>query len=256
MARAALPVLKASASDLRHLRILWLSGETLPPTTLERLQAAMPATLIRNVYGLTEAGHTIFINTPRHGAMGVIANSELVGRSIRVDTPGLRPGESGLVGPIMVRKRSTALDSRSEGTLDDAWIETGDLGFTDFTGAVHFLSRVRDIVVVDGRKIGTAEVEDALRFHTDVADAAVVAMPNPTTGERVLAVIVVRGPVSDDDLRRFLISRLPRAAIPAVFVRCAALPKTPSGKTDRQALRNSLLGPINVDTSTRERATP
>ena len=113
---------------------------------------------------------------------------------------------------------------------------TGDLARVDEAGNVTIVDRIKDLIKVNALAVSPTEVEAALRDHPAVADVAVVAVPDPRTGERPVAHVVTAGDVADDDLDAWAAARLAPHKRPARYHRVAALPRTPSGKVLRRAL--------------------
>jgi O-succinylbenzoic acid--CoA ligase len=118
----------------------------------------------------------------------------------------------------------------------DGWFTTGDLGTWD--GArLTVLGRADDVVVTGGEKVAPTAVEARLREHPAVVDVAVVGVPDPEWGQRVVAVVVLRAPLSLAGAREHVAGPLPRAAAPRELRVVGALPLLPSGKVDRVGLR-------------------
>ena len=78
-------------------------------------------------------------------------------------------------------------------TLVDGWLRTGDAGYMDGEGFVYLVDRVKDMIVSGGENVFSAEVENALSAHADVVECAVIGVPDDTWGERVHAIVRVRG---------------------------------------------------------------
>jgi len=111
----------------------------------------------------------------------------------------------------------------------------------DDEGYVRITGRLKDVVIRNGENIGTAEVEELLRAHPEVADAAVFGVPDDRTGERVCAVVELapRAPGLDlEGVAAFLRSRgLRRQAWPEQLETLDTLPRTVAGKIDTRQLR-------------------
>lgn len=124
------------------------------------------------------------------------------------------------------------------------WLRSGDLGRLDADGYLTVTGRLKDIIVRGGEKISATEVEDVLLRHPAVADAAVVGAPDERYGERPAAFVVLRpgaGPLDLAEVRRhFAQSGLARQKTPERLVITDALPRTPSGKVQKFALRDQL----------------
>lgn len=116
---------------------------------------------------------------------------------------------------------------------------TGDLARYRPDGQIEFHGRTDHQVKVRGYRIEPGEVEAALEAHPDVSEAAVIVGDGPGNQKQLIAYTVSRSPDTTpkpDELRRFLERRLPPFIIPSAFVSLEALPLTPIGKLDRQAL--------------------
>jgi o-succinylbenzoate---CoA ligase len=114
-------------------------------------------------------------------------------------------------------------------------VRTDDVGaWRD--GRLVVLGRADDVVVTGGEKVAPAAVEDRLRTHPSVVDVAVVGVPDEEWGARVVAVVVLRGPLTLQQARDHVAGPLPRAAAPRELRVVDALPLLPSGKVDRMGL--------------------
>jgi acetyl-CoA synthetase len=123
----------------------------------------------------------------------------------------------------------------------------GDGAKYDDDGAIWLLGRVDDVMLVSGHNISTTEVESALVSHPTVAEAAVVGAPDPTTGQAIVAFVILRGHVAEDEargadaikaLREHVAKEIGPIAKPRQIMVVADLPKTRSGKIMRRLLRD------------------
>ncbi|MER5785771.1 long-chain fatty acid--CoA ligase [Streptomyces mobaraensis] len=130
----------------------------------------------------------------------------------------------------------------------DGWLRTGDVGTITPDGYLTLTDRVKDVIKSGGEWISSVELENHLMAHPEVAEAAVVAVPDEKWGERPLAVVVLRDGHSVESgesgesaeyeaLRAFLGERVARWQLPERWVRVPAVPKTTVGKFDKKALR-------------------
>jgi acetyl-CoA synthetase len=135
---------------------------------------------------------------------------------------------------------------------------TGDGARRDADGYFWVMGRVDDVIKVSGHRLGTAEVESALVAHPGVAEAAVVARPDPVGGEAIVAFVTLkRGQAASgamaDELRAHVARELGAIARPAEVRFADALPKTRSGKIMRRLLRElASTGQVRGDTTTLE----
>ena len=126
---------------------------------------------------------------------------------------------------------------------EDGWLATGDLARIDAAGYVTLLGRRKDLIVRGGEKIFPEELEEALRRHPDVADAAVVGLADPAFGEVPVAFIVARTPGAplevaalDAHCRR----ELALFKVPRRYLAIDMLPRNPNGKLLKRELRERL----------------
>jgi len=123
---------------------------------------------------------------------------------------------------------------------EDGWAHMGDLGFVDESGFLHVVGRVKDIIIRGGTNINPYEVESILRTHPGIADACVVARPDPELGELPVAFLVTRNglELNREELVAFLKEKgLARYKWPDAVHRLDELPLSGPGKVNRKALR-------------------
>lgn len=189
-------------------------------------------------YGATEAiGKTVvraeaLLTSP--GCAGTPVASDLLilgddGREVPTGTVGLIYGRPhGRRAPAF-----RYLGADYAGTTAEGFVTVGDLGWLDADGRLHVSDRRTDLVVTGGANVFPAQVERVLAQHPDVADVAVVGLPDPRWGRTVHAVLVLRRPVPDEDLTAWCRDRLAPYACPASYERRAALSLTAAGKVSR-----------------------
>jgi acyl-CoA synthetase (AMP-forming)/AMP-acid ligase II len=130
---------------------------------------------------------------------------------------------------------------------EDGWVHMGDLGFVDDEGYLHVTGRIKDLVIRGGANINPHEVEAVVRSHPDVADVCVVGRPDRELGERAMAFVVARLPLTMDDLRRHLEAQgLARYKWPEFLELVDEIPLAGPGKADRRLLaeRAAASGPV------------
>jgi long-chain acyl-CoA synthetase len=123
-------------------------------------------------------------------------------------------------------------------TLPGGWLRTGDVGYLDADGFLYVTGRLDDMIITGAENVFPSDVEDVLYRHEAVAEAAVIGLPDPSWGQRVHAVVVLRpGSDSDDEqLALFCRQRLASYKCPRSFEFRDALSKTGAGKIDRRLL--------------------
>jgi len=169
----------------------------------------------------------------------------IAGNEIRIvdadgrDVPAGQDGEILTRGPELFTGYSDAA-LNTAAFLPGRWFRTGDVGRLDADGYLTVTDRLKDIIIRGGENISSKEVEDLLITHPAVADVAVIAAPDPVMGERVCAVVVTR-PGSSFDVAEarahFAAAGVARQKTPEVVMLMDELPRTPSGKVRKDALR-------------------
>lgn len=125
----------------------------------------------------------------------------------------------------------------------DGWYRTGDLGRMDDQGRLYVVGRLKELINRGGLHVSAAEVEMALVRHPGVADAGVIAVPDPVLGEAVCACVAPAGPRVPDlhELRGFLADSLARHKLPDELCLVDAIPRTAIGKVDRPDLATRVM---------------
>jgi long-chain acyl-CoA synthetase len=130
----------------------------------------------------------------------------------------------------------------TEETLHGGWLHTGDLGYMDSDGFYFIVDRAKDLVIRGGYNVYPREIEEVLYAHPDILEAAVIGKPDERLGEEVVAVVVLRagGSAGADDVIAYCKERLAAYKYPREIRFMDELPKGPSGKILKSALRGSL----------------
>lgn len=234
-----------AAADLSALRTAVVAGA---PATAELIHEFLRRGIdLQQGYGLTE---TLFATcmpagqgATCPGSAGVpMPNTEVrvvdVRSEVAVQTPDAA-GEVWVRGPNvaagMWRNSTAAVDA-------DGWFHTGDIGCWDDSGRLFLLDRLKDVIIVGGDNVYSAEVERALARFPGLVDIAVVGVPDRTAGESVLAVLACADDVTPElaELRRFGADRLAEYKLPTRIMVVATVPRNAMGKIDKPAIRAAL----------------
>ena len=126
----------------------------------------------------------------------------------------------------------------------DGWLRTGDVGFVDPRGYVQITDRSKDVIKSGGEWISSVELENAIIAHPEVAEAAVVGVPDDKWDERPLACVVRKSgsTVSPEELRAYLEDKVAKWWLPERWSFIDEIPKTSVGKFDKKVLRNLYAG--------------
>jgi long-chain acyl-CoA synthetase len=127
----------------------------------------------------------------------------------------------------------------AEAVTPDGWFKTGDAGFLDEEGFIYLHDRVKDMIVSGGENVYPAEIENVLMKHPQVADVAVIGVPDAKWGEAVKAIVVptAGATATADDLITFCRERLAGYKLPKSVDFAEVLPRNPSGKLLKRELR-------------------
>lgn len=246
--QAALREPQLFAARLPSLRLLGAGGATFGAELERELRGRLPHTALLNIYGLSET----------HSPATILRDAEFAGRpgsvgralpcmeiSVRSgDDVELPPGEAGEVWlrGSLVTSGYDGMPEATSAAIVDGWLRTGDVGRVDADGYLWILDRVKDMINRAGQKVFSVDVEEVLRSHPAVADAAVVAAPDPRAGETVAAFLVLAdgAALETAEVRSHVRQRLASWAVPSVVEFVEELPRNPTGKTDKPALRARL----------------
>jgi amino acid adenylation domain-containing protein len=245
--------------DYPDLRTVLFAGEVFPQKYLRDVMRLVPRAEFYNLYGPTETNVCTFYHVPHD--LDPAATSIPIGAAcantevFAVDTDGRVTGV-GEEGELLVRggtvmagywglpdKTSQVLGrNHLQPAFDDRIYRTGDIVRLAEDGNYFFVGRRDHMVKSRGYRIELGEIEQVLHQHDKVKEAAVVPVPDEEIGARLQAFVTPHEGISlsRDELQTFCLARLPTYMVPEGFRIRAELPKTSTGKTDRQALLASL----------------
>jgi long-chain acyl-CoA synthetase len=236
--------------DLATVDRVMTGGAPVPAPLLRRVLATMgPDTVVLTGYGLTEGTALVTLTAVRLGADGNLEHGRTIGRVLDGMTIAIRSEEgqflpSGSVGEIVVRGPNVMAGYHkapcdTAAAIADGWLLSGDLGYVDADGYAFIVDRKKDVIIRGGQNIYPADIEEVLYQVAGVAEVAVVGIPDDMLGEVPVAFVALQ-PAADVSATR-LIERckaeLAHYKVPAEIVIRPELPKGPTGKILRRALR-------------------
>lgn len=216
------------------------------PIAPARLRAAIArfGPVFQQGYASTEAPAITALTVADHARPELLSSvgRALPGVELSVRDEAGQPVPAGAVGEVCVRSGSVMpgywrRPDETAAVLRGGWLHTGDLGRLDPDGYLYLVGRARDMIIVGGWNCYAVPIEAALTEHPHVRAAAVVGVPDGTTGEAITAYVVADAPVDPADLRALVTARLGAVNAPARVGYLDALPLTPLGKPDKNALR-------------------
>ncbi|MFH8567499.1 long-chain fatty acid--CoA ligase [Streptomyces sp. NPDC017993] len=261
--------LDAKQRDVSCLRTVIIGGSACPPVLMRGFEERHGIRVV-HAWGMTE---TSPLGCVSHPPAGVSGEEEWTYRA----TQGRFPAsvEARLIGP---GGEELPWDGESAGELEvrgpwiagsyyggaqgeplrpedkfspDGWLRTGDVGTITHNGYLTLTDRAKDVIKSGGEWISSVELENHLMAHPDVAEAAVVAVPDDKWGERPLATVVLvdGAAIGYEELKAFLGERIARWQLPERWAVIPAVPKTSVGKFDKKVLRRQYAdGDLDVTT--------
>jgi acyl-CoA synthetase (AMP-forming)/AMP-acid ligase II len=220
-----------------------VAGAPPPTRTIERVESEL-GWEFNQLYGLTETSPFLTINRPR-AEYDDLSPSERARRLGRAGAPGLgvrlRVDEHGEVlaqSNVVLEGYWEQPDATAE-ALADGWFHTGDGGVIDPDGYLTISDRKKDVIISGGENVSSIEVEDALCSHPDVAEAAVIGVPDEKWGETVKALVVLTpgATASEHDLIEHCRAHLAHYKCPTSVEMRDELTRTATGKLQKFKLR-------------------
>lgn len=248
MYMALLEAIRTVGGEKPPLRLAISGGASLPLTVLEEFEQVFTIPVYEG-YGLTETSPVATFNQKdwpcKPGTVGRPiwgVDAEIARAEVEERIELLPAGE---LGEIVIRGHNVMKGylNRPEATAEaivDRWFRTGDLGTKDEDGYLTIVDRKKDMVLRGGFNVYPREVEEVLMRHPDVAQVAVIAVPHPTHGEEVCAVIVpAQGSTPDaDQIIAWSKTHLAGHKYPRLVEFVDAFPLGPSGKVLKRELKS------------------
>ncbi len=235
--------------DLRSLKKISAGGEATTPDLVERVRQRLQANYITE-FGMSEGP---LCRTRLNDDLKTVCGS--VGKPICPDDefrilddagralPPETDGELAARGPGIFAGYLKNPEENQRAFTTDGFFRTGDLARFDRSGNVTITGRIKDVINRGGEKISPAQVEKLLLAHTDIADAAVIGMPDRATGERVCAYVrpaVGKKPTPAEIIAFMTANGASKLLIPERFEFVNVLPLTEAGKHDKKVLREDI----------------
>ena len=226
-----------------------MTGASKMPEHTTRALFERYGLLVTEGYGLTECAPVVTTTTnvekttalTKIGSIGRV----LPGVEVRLVDESGENALRGDAGEIWVRGPNVFLgyfedpQATARALTDDGWLRTGDIAVIDDDGFFYLVDRAKDLIIVSGFNVYPAEVEEAIREHSAVAQAAVVGVEHPHSGEAVRAYVVLRpdAHLDEDAVIDHCRARLARYKCPTKVLFVSQLPTGATGKVLRRELR-------------------
>ncbi|WP_049656287.1 long-chain fatty acid--CoA ligase [Kitasatospora sp. MY 5-36] len=251
--------LDAGDYDTSSLRMVVIGGSACPPSLMKAYEERHGIRVL-HAWGMTETsplgsfaqppgGLTPEQEWPYRITQGIFPASveaRLIGPGgERMPHDGVSAGELEVRGPWIAGAYYGGAGQDpvrpDDKFSEDGWLRTGDVGTITADGYLTLTDRAKDVIKSGGEWISSVELENALMAHPDVAEAAVVAVPDEKWGERPLATVVLRPGATAGlkELRAFLGERIASWQLPERWSIVESVPKTSVGKFDKKVIRAS-----------------
>ncbi|MFR9794552.1 long-chain fatty acid--CoA ligase [Streptomyces sp. MS06] len=251
--------LTARPRDVSSLGQVTIGGSACPPSLMEAFDRL--GMRVCHAWGMTETSPLGTVARPPAHAIGTdeefgyrltqgrfpaSVEARLTGPGgERLPWDGESAGELEVRGPWIAGAYYNGPDADplrpADKFSEDGWLKTGDVGTISSDGFLTLTDRAKDVIKSGGEWISSVDLENALMSHPDVAEAAVVAVPDDKWGERPLATVVLKEGATADftSLRTFLAEEghIARWQLPERWTVVEAVPKTSVGKFDKKVLR-------------------
>ncbi len=221
----------ARADELARFRLCVSGSAPLPPDLFDAFETASGRRVLER-YGMTET--IMLVSNPydgerRRGTVGL----PLPGVELRLDEAR---SEVVVRGPNVFGGYRNRAEANAEAFDADGWFRTGDLGRFDEAGYLALVGRAKELIISGGYNVYPREIEEVLRLHPAVVDAAVVGTPDPAWGEVVTAFVEVRDTIVEAEVTAFVGQHLAAFKRPRLVHVIEALPRNALGKVQKHLL--------------------
>ncbi|MEE9912222.1 MAG: AMP-binding protein [Deltaproteobacteria bacterium] len=236
---------ETAKAQLASILVATSGGAPVPAALHERYQALTGKRMIE-AYGLSEASSATHMTpSPAGGPVGSIGVPlpDTRARIMDIET-GQRECETGEIGELVVKGPQIMRGywnnpELTGGVLKDGWFYTRDLARTDEEGFFYLVDRKDDMIISKGFNVYPGQIEDVIKQHPGVKDAAVVGVSDRLKGQAIVAVIALKdGEQADkEELLKYCKDHLPDYRVPKAILIRETIPRDPAGKLLRRILR-------------------
>ena len=236
-----------SQYDTDQWRLMHIGAQPVPPSLIKRWKQVFPNHQYDTNYGLSESigpgcVHLGVENIDKVGAIGQAG----FGWETKIINPDGSMVEKGEVGELAVKGPGVMLcyykdEKATNEILKDGWLYTGDMA-QERDGFIYLVDRKKDVIISGGENIYPVQIEDFLRKHDKIKDAAVIGLPDARLGEITAAIIEAKEgmTLTEEEINEFCLD-LPRYKRPKRVI-IAEVPRNPTGKIEKPKLRKMYAG--------------
>jgi acyl-CoA synthetase (AMP-forming)/AMP-acid ligase II len=241
--------LKKKDYDLSSWRLMHMGAQPIPPSVVRHWKEYFPIMQYDTTYGLSESTGPgcVHLGIENEHKVGAIGKAGLNWETRIVNDKGedIAQGE---IGELIVRGNGVMKEyyknpEKTQETIKDGWLYTGDMAKMDNEGYIYLVDRKKDLIITGGENIYPVEVEQVLQSHPKIYDVGVIGIPDERLGEIVTAVIDPKpGMVlTEEELDEFCEKNLPRYKRPRRII-FDKVPRNPTGKIEKPKLREKYAG--------------
>ena len=235
--------IKPADYRLDQWRLMHIGAQPVPPSLIRRWLTVFPHHKYDTNYGLSESigpgcVHLGLDNVEKVGAIGKAG----FGWTVKIVDPAGSAVERGDVGELCVKGPGVMKcyykdEKATAEVLKDGWLLTGDMAMEDEDGFIFLVDRKKDVIITGGENLYPVQIENYLRRHEAVKDAAVIGLPDARLGEIAAAIIAVKDgcTLTEEEIMDFC-AGLPRYKRPRKVI-FADVPRNPTGKIEKPRLR-------------------
>ena len=237
--------------DLSSLRSSVTGAASVPPVLIRRMREELGIANVTTAYGLTECGGCATVCDPADSVETVASTCgrALPGTEVRCvdeaghDVPPGQPGEVLLRGYHIMQGYFEDEAATREAIDAEGWLHTGDVGVLDDKGYLRITDRLKDMFIVGGFNCYPAEIERLLADHPDIAQVAVVGVPDERMGEVGCACIITRSgqPLDSAELIAWARAHMANYKVPRYVLNFASFPVNASNKVVKRELQQLAL---------------
>lgn len=234
---------------LGQLRYIEISAGSLSINQRKVFTKLLPDTVFHNTWGSSESGGALFLNVNsvvddpvKVGALGrplpCVQIKVLDEENNEIKSDAAHPGRMALKGDMQMSGYWERPELNAE-TLRDGWLLTGDMVYMDEDGYVYMLGRADDLINVGGEKVSPIEVENIAGQYEGLRECACVGVPDPegVLGQIPALFVVPKTGYAEDELQKFLASKMERYKLPQAFMMLQELPRNAMKKVNRKELK-------------------
>lgn len=246
---------KVTEKHVESVKFVCSGAAPIGGSDAERFLKKTPHIKFIQGYGLTESSPVVLMTNSDSSNFASVGtpppNTEV--KIVRLNDEsyqGIGPNESGELlvrGPQIMLGYHNNEKATKETITSDGWLRTGDIGYYDENQVFYITDRLKELIKVKGFQVPPAELEEILRSHPAVADAAVIGIPDRCSGELPRAYVVSKDPqVSEKDIQEFVaqkVAEYKRLDGGVEFVK--QIPKNATGKIMRKDLKEEYAKKLN-----------